>query len=108
MKYVFVREPRVWWPVKVRVPADGGTTVDQQFDARFRILPATLYSDLLGRGHKELLAEALEGWKGIADEDGGELPFSPGARDALLDMPFVATALGEAYADAMLSGARKN
>jgi hypothetical protein len=106
MPFVFVAEPKVWWPVKVRVPRDGGIIETSEFEARFRVVSATRFNELLAAGARELLADVLVMWRGILDEDGALVPFA--MRDQLLDIPFIATALADAYADLMLTGARKN
>lgn len=108
MPFTFVAEPRVWWPVSVRIPADGGKVDTQAFEARFKIVPATRFNALMQSGPAELLAEVVEGWRGVSDQDGTPIAFDPGTRAMLLDVPFVAAALSEAYAEAMLTGARKN
>lgn len=107
MNYVFVREPRVWWPVTVRVPADGGVA-EQKFEARLRIVATSTFNELLEAGAGALLETVVLDWRGILDEEGQPLAFSRGALEALLDLPYVTAALSDAYAEAMLSGARKN
>lgn len=108
MSYVFVEEPRVWWPVKVRIPQDGGTTEIQEFEARFRIVPSSLFSDLLAQGPKAVIESVLEDWRAVTNIEKKELPFSPANRTAFMDYSYLLQALSEAYADAMLAGARKN
>lgn len=109
MPFAFVKEPRVWWPVSVQVPADGGATAEQKFEVRFRILPMSRFEELNRQGATVLLKDVVENWRGVIDEFNGDpLPFDPAALAALVDLPFVARALSLAYAEAMLTGARKN
>lgn len=108
MPFTFVAEPRVWWPVSVRFPADGGKIEAQAFEARFRIVPASRFNALMQAGPAELLGEVVEGWRGVSDQDGTPIAFDRATLAMLLDVPFVAAALSEAYAEAMLTGARKN
>ncbi len=88
------------WPIKVKMPADGGRFIEQSFDAVFKRLPATKTKELIESENMtdiEFAKAVIVGWKGITNDDGGEITFTDGTRDALLDVPSVATAIVEAY-----------
>jgi hypothetical protein len=108
MPFVFVKEPVVWWPVKVQVPTDGGASADQAFEARFRVVSSTDFQTVFSRGVAALLMEVVVGWKGVKQADGNDLEFSPATLAMLIDVPFIATALADAYAELLAGGARKN
>lgn len=59
-----VSERKVWWPVKVAVPADGGNVDDQEFQLLFRVRDVD--------GNRELLASA----PAIGPGDTGAKPLS--------------------------------
>ncbi len=88
------------WPIKVKMPTDGGRFIEQTFDAVFKRLPASKTKELVeaeSMNDIEFAKSVIVGWKGITDDNGAEVPFSEGTRDALLDVPSVATAIVEAY-----------
>ncbi|MFN3987580.1 MAG: hypothetical protein ACK4KV_18985 [Rhodocyclaceae bacterium] len=89
--FVLVPDPRVRWPVTVRVPADGGAFVEQGFTGVFRVLPeealATLFpvrdeeeikdrrwTDVLAENAKKL-PEVLVDWD-VKDPQGKPVPIS--------------------------------
>lgn len=98
------------WPVTVQIPADGGKFTKATFDAAFKVIPQDRIDAILRGGNvdAELLREVTEGWKGIQDENGNDLPFSEAARDTLLSVPYVRSALVEAYLDSLSGARRKN
>jgi len=88
------------WPVKVKVPVDGGLFIEQTFDAVFKRLAASKTKELVGSENMndiEFAKSVLIGWKGVTDDSGNDVPFSDGTRDSLLDVPSVATAVVESY-----------
>lgn len=103
-------DPRVHWPVRVRVPVDGGGHRVDTFTVEFRILGRERLNELQAQDSngQALLREVVLGWSELLDERGDALPFFAGTRDLLFDVPFVAAALLEAYAEALSGGARKN
>lgn len=92
--------------VKVRVPVDGGFA-DQEFTARFRVMPWSEVNatdaDPAGQ-----LRRIWIGWDGIVDDAGEAVPFSDAARDQLIDLLYVRTAVLETYASAMTGAKRGN
>lgn len=102
-----------FWPVKVNLPTDGGKIDVQTFDAEFRRVPQTRLQEMqdqVEKGElrdKEVVAEVLAGWRGVTDES-GDVPFTPGTLDRLLDVPTVAASIVFAFADAHAGLKRKN
>ena len=56
----------------------------------------------------EIAREVIMGWAGIEDENGEEVPYSITARDQLLDVPMIATAIAGSYLDSKRGAKRKN
>lgn len=98
------------WPVKVQVPTDGRHQ-EQQFTARFKVVERSRFEDISSgdaTAETALLREVLLGWEGVADESGEALPFSEQVRDQLLEIPYVRTAVVEAFFEGIAGRKRKN
>lgn len=137
MKFKFASErPQFTWPVKVRVPVDGGKFQDQTFTGCFRACPRSVLTEHLERqaraikaaqaaagdgtgddgraqadrdvdAETEIMREYFVGWgDDLVGEDGQPLPYSDEMRDRLLDVAFVRRAVTDAYWTAMNGGAR--
>jgi hypothetical protein len=77
----------VWWEITIRIPAeDGMIGQEHTIELQYRV-PTDLREG--GALSAAPLAELITGWRGVADEDGAELPFSPETKAALLANPFV-------------------
>jgi hypothetical protein len=101
---------RVTWPVTVRVPQDGGRTLNATFSAEFDVLTTDEQQDAIQDG-KDLLDVQLVGWDGrVKGEDGEPLPFSPEAKKQVLAITYVRQALFEALGEinSGRAAARKN
>ena len=100
------QNPEFSHKVKVRVPVDGGFA-DQEFTARFRVLP---WEEVAALDHDNA-AQArliLSGWEGIVDEAGHEVPFSDEARDQMIGLIYVRLAILRTYTDAMVKARAGN
>lgn len=101
------------WPVTVDLPIDGGKTEKATFDAEFKRLSQTRVEEIrhaVERGEMrdvDLAREVMVGWTGIVDSD-GPVPYSESARDQLLDIPQVASALVLALLGSIAGAKRKN
>jgi hypothetical protein len=106
------RKRTVKWPVTVSIPQDQGKTTKATFTAEFELLDQQRIDDIvMGRDPEQpdLLAAALIGWEGVADEAGNELPFTPENKRALLEITYVRTAILVAHAQLHRGeAARKN
>lgn len=78
--------------VSVEVRGENGGIARQSFDAVFKRCTQTELEDLhqavtSGKlSDQDLVREILVGWKGVVDEDGSEMPFTPASRDRVLDI----------------------
>lgn len=92
--------------VKVRVPVDGGFA-DQEFTARFRVLPWSEVQATDGDPAGQL-RRIWVGWEGIVDDAGEPVPFSDAARDQMIDLLYVRVAVLETYSVAVAGAKRGN
>ena len=76
MAFVLKKTASYKWPVTVETPIDGGKFEKQTFDAVFKRMSRSAFMDLLDKGEDALVDQILEGWDGIKDEDGKDLPFT--------------------------------
>lgn len=90
--------------VQVRVPVDGGHA-SQEFSARFRACDIDELRDL---APEDQLRRVWIGWDGVVTPEGQPVPFSDAARDHLIGMLFVRTAVLRTYAEAIAGAARGN
>lgn len=101
------------WPVQVELPVDGGKTEKATFDAEFKRLSQSRVDEIrqaVERGEMrdaDLAREALVGWSGVVD-DSGPVPYSEKARDQLLDISMVSTAIVVALLNSLSGAKRKN
>lgn len=97
------------WPVSVQTPVNGGKFAKATFDATFKVISQERIDAIVRGGNvdSELLSEVIQDWKGVQDDEDNELPFSEGARDRLLSVPYVRAALVDAYLDSLSGGARR-
>ena len=102
----------VQWPVMIGIPRDGGGISKARINAQFELLPnnefQAIYSD--GGNDETLLRRVLLGWNDVADADGNPLAFSPEAREMLIQITYVRSALVAAYMECCSGreAARKN
>lgn len=114
LMFKIVQNATYTWPVTVELPTDGGKTEKQTFDAEFKRLTQTRVDEIrsaVERGEmrdSELAREAMVGWSGIVDGDGGQVQFSEKSRDQLLDIPQVSGAVVTALLGSMSGAKRKN
>lgn len=105
--------PEYSWPVAVELPTDGGRTEKATFDAKFKRLTQSRIDEIrkaVEAGEMrdaDLAREALVGWSGVVDGN-GDVPYSEAARDQLLEIPMVATAIVMALLGSISGAKRKN
>ena len=105
--------PTYTWPVTLELPTDGGKTEKATFDAEFKRLTQTRVDEIkkavnIGEmSDADLAREALVGWAGVVDAH-GQVPYSEKARDQLLDIPMVSTAIVMALLGSLSGAKRKN
>ena len=126
MAFVLKQSDSYTWPVSIKLPANGGKRERQTFDAELKRLPQSRINEIqllannrvkalergddVGDGISDLSIadEILVGWDGIVDGDGEPVPFSKGSKAQLLDVPFMAGAIIEAFFDSLVEQKRKN
>lgn len=106
---------RFWYPVRVEIVDADGVRRVHEFGALFRRLGRSDFERLMRRVRDgdltddALARDVLLGWRGVQDESGAEVPFSPEARERLLDLWPVLPALIQAFVEAHSpEGRRKN
>lgn len=87
---------------------DGGRFEKQTFEAVFKKMSRSAFNDLVDQGDDALIDSILEGWDGISDESGKEIPFTQKTKKELTDDPYVVRALISAYADSITGAPAKN
>jgi hypothetical protein len=107
--------PSYWWPVKFRLPTAAGSQMEtRSFDAEFKRLELGALEDLSKRSQAQSLSDAaiatelVIGWKGVADAQGRELPFTAGNFAQVLAVPGVAGAVCAAFFGSQPRAAEKN
>ncbi len=99
----------ITWPVTVHIPQDGGKTTAATFHAEFEVLDQDELNELVLEG-KDMVSEVLVGWKGVADEQGGEIAYSAEEKKKLIAITYVRNAILTAYGEVQQgrAAARKN
>jgi hypothetical protein len=119
MTFKISRSQTYRWPIKIRLPKDGGGCTVETFEGEFRRLKQSRIDELRrqliaqeesGLEEGEITAEAaigeiLAGWSGIMDDDGEEVPFSPSAVAELLELPTVAMQILRSWGESLMVGA---
>lgn len=113
MQFQLVQKHEFWWPVTVKVPADGGSIVEQSFEVRFTaqtrddaiaaIEKAAQTRDPRARAELEYeqLRSVVTDWRGVIDQDRAALPFSETAFAQACQTTWFRAGLNAAYADAL-------
>jgi hypothetical protein len=111
--FKIVQNPTYTWPVVIEFPTDGGKTEKSTFDAEFKRLTQSRVDEIKAAvvtgemRDVDLAREALVGWTGVID-DSGNVPYSESARDQLLEIPMVASAVVLALLNSISGARRKN
>lgn len=101
------------WPVAIQFPADGGRTEKATFDVRLKRINQTRIQEIRTAIEKgeitdvDLAREVIVGWAGVMGDD-GEIPYSESARDTLLEVPMVASAVVVSLFESISGAKRKN
>lgn len=95
------------WPVVAEIP-ESGNFERQAFDAVFKRLGRSEFKDLADQGDEALLAAVLQGWEGVQDEDGKEVPFTPANRREMAEDTFFTRAVLKAYLESLEGAQAKN
>ena len=79
MKFVFVKGGAIWWPVKWLEPVDGGGTVEQSLEMRFKRLPWDEASAIPFQMTVEFIQSMATDWRDIVDDAGRPVAFDDAA-----------------------------
>jgi hypothetical protein len=93
-----------FWPVLVNVPKDGGGFASHEFQAEFKFHEQSKMDLLLERlknDDHDILRDLLVGWKQVSNPDGTPVEYTEEAKEALIDIPYVRSALLKSYFEAI-------
>lgn len=111
--FKITQQPTYSWPVTVELPTDGGKVEKATFDAEFKRLTQSRVDEIRMAVERnemrdvDLAREAMVGWSGVVDGD-GPVPYSESARDQLLEIPMVSSAIVTALLGSLAGARRKN
>jgi len=106
--FKLLKNNRVYWPVTIHQPADGGTTTQHKCQVEFEIKEQDIFNQLANEGDQTLLTNLVTGWRGIGDENGDEMEYNQENLTALINIPFVRTGLIRGYMEAASGAPAKN
>lgn len=101
------------WPVTVNIPRDGGKITKSTFTAEFELISqdefTAIYKEDSGTD-EDLLRRVVIGFDGVNDSNDKTISFSDESRDKLIKIPYVRSALVNAYLECSIGKAavRKN
>lgn len=78
-KFVFVRGGSIWWPVKWLEPIDGGATVEQSLEMKFKRLPWDEASAIPFQMTVAFIRTIATDWRDIVDDAGRPVAFDDAA-----------------------------
>lgn len=97
------KKDTIKWPVQVNIPKDGGGFATHEFSAEFKLQEQSkmdLLIERLKNDDVDILRELVVGWSGVSDAEGNVVTYTDEARDQLIDIPYVRSALLKAYFEA--------
>lgn len=106
--FKFAAKRQVRWPVKIKVPQDGGGVDEATVTLQFELLTRSEYRGLEGSSPEEIeavLRGKIKGWQDVCDADGNPIDFTPENLDAFLDVPYVERAVSVALMGASAGAA---
>lgn len=112
--FVLKQSDTYTWPVTVKFPVSGGRHTEEKFDAEFKRITQSKIRDIQQRiaddqlTDIDLAKDVLVGWKGVLDENKNEIPFSIEAKDQLLEVALVGSAVAAAFFESFSGAKRKN
>ena len=103
------QEKKVWWPVDIYEPLDGGKSRLHKVKVQFSVLPPAEVTDLIeAGGDNAILDRVVADWQGFQDENGAEVALTDDARALYFALPYVRAAVVQTYFQAAVGGRRKN
>ncbi len=101
---------KVWWPVVIQMPVDGGKTRKHEIQVQFHLQNQDETDQTIAErtGDAEFFCGVILDWKQVCDEDGQPIEFSIDACRKLVKIKYVRAALVKAYQEASYGAAAKN
>lgn len=96
-KFVFVRGGSIWWPVKWLEPVDGGGTVEQSLEMKFKRLPWDQIDAIYKLDNAQFIAAVATDWRDIIDAEKRPVPFEADAIAEMAGRPAFGEAIGAAF-----------
>lgn len=109
--FKFAAKRQVRWPVKIKVPQDGGGVDESTVTLQFELLTRSEYRALEAATPDEIeatLRSKIKGWQDVCDSDGTPLDFTPENLERFLDASYVERAVSVALMGASAGAAAKN
>lgn len=102
------QSPTFSWPVEIEVPGEG-KPAKHRIELTFKRISQSELDELSksSKSDADTCREVVCGWKGVQDEDGKELDFSPVNLNRLLDVSGVAYQIIATFYYAMEGAARR-
>lgn len=111
--FKLVKDTTSWWPVTWNGVAEDGSLIENRIEVQFVLVGRSEFKKMfLGEAaegedgddrDRAVAARIMRDWRGIGDEDGKPLPFTPEFRDQWLDIPTVPAAVLAAYARLLMA-----
>lgn len=100
-------EKKVFWPVMIQVPDDGGKSTQHRIQVQYDVLRQT-ETDALVNDNEAFFSRVVCGWKDVQDDDGSDMECTPENKAKLFDVPYVRAAILSVYFEVAAGGRRKN
>lgn len=88
--FKFAEKRQVWWPVKIEVPADGGTTDTKEIDVLFELFTKSEAREAAtAASATEAIIAKVRDWRDMTRDDDTPLPCTPDIVRALFEHPYI-------------------
>mgnify|MGYP003386941793 CR=1 FL=1 len=98
---------KVWWPLMIQVPVDGGKSAQHKIEVQYEVLPQSEV-DAVVNDSAAFFERTLCDWRMVADDDGNAMECNDENKAAMFDVPYVRSAILTGYFEAAAGGRRKN
>tara|TARA_Y100001963_G_scaffold151717_1_gene235110 strand:- start:2682 stop:3026 length:345 start_codon:yes stop_codon:yes gene_type:complete len=112
MAFVLKQSGNYSWPVKVDLPEEGKLR-RHTFEIVFKNISQSRFQEMINQSQSgelndvDVCREVVEGWSGILDEKGEEMPFVQKKFDELLEVLGIPTAIATAFIESRIGGAKR-
>ncbi len=111
MPFVLTKQIKtISWPVKVSIPANGGSVETHEFTGHLKLLPQAEVDKLITSRTPdfEAISKILVDWEGVQDDDGEEVKFTKARLKSACELPNFRAAVVRAYVNAISGIPEKN